>query len=102
MSTSKEVTKLLKNRNASKVMLMLSALAFLFYLSVQVLISNDYKYAVVGALFELLSMPMLLLLVVIPILSIVQLIKLKGTARVYAFASLVLIATTVFVLIQTS
>jgi membrane-bound acyltransferase YfiQ involved in biofilm formation len=84
MSTSKEVTKLLKNRNASKVMLMLSALAFLFYLSVQVLISNVYKYAVVGALFELLSMPMLLLLVVIPILSIVQLIKLKGTARVYA------------------
>lgn len=75
---------------------------FLFYLLGQVLISNVYKYAIVGALFELLSIPMLLLLVALPILGIGQLINSKGNARGYAIASLALIAMTIFILAQTS
>ena len=102
MSTTSESTNILKSKNASKLMLLLSALVFIFYLSVQLLISNIYKYAFVGALFELLSIPMLLLLVTIPIVCIVQLIKLKGTARWYAIASLFFIATTIYILIQTA
>ena len=102
MSTTSDGTNIIKSKNPSKVMLLLSALVFIFYLCTHLLTPNVYKYAFVGALFELLSIPMLLLLVTIPIVCIVQLIKLKGTARWYAAASLFLIATTIYILIQTA
>ena len=101
MSATNEVKNILKNRKTSKAILILSVFVFLFYLSVQVLISNVYKYAIVGALFELLSLPMLLLLVVLPILCIVKLIKSKGAARRYAVTSLALLAIVITILVLT-
>jgi len=102
MSATNEVKNIFTNRSASKVILILSGLVFLFYLSIQVLISNVYRYAFVGALFELLSIPMLLLLVALPIFCILQLIKSRGISRGYAVVSLVLIVITFILLVQTS
>lgn len=102
MRETNERISLVEHRKASKVILVLSVLVFLFYLSAQVLISDVYQYAFVGAVFEFLSIPMLLLLVVIPILCIVQLIKQKRAARGYVIASFVLIAATILILIQTA
>ena len=102
MRASNDPASIIRYRNTSKVILILSALVFLFYLSLQVLIGNVYRYAVVGALFELLSVPMLLLLVILPIASLVQLISAKANAKGYAVASLVFIAAAILLLIQTS
>jgi hypothetical protein len=91
-----------KHGRAPTLLLVGSAIVFLFFLFAQVLISDLYQYPVVGALFEFLSIPMLLLLVVIPILCIIQLTKPNRTARWYAAASLAFIAAAVFLLMLPS
>lgn len=102
MTGAKETTQTLRNRSISKGILMLSVFVFLYYLTVQVLIASVYQYAFIGALFELLWLPMLLLLFVLPVVCLVQLFRQSGRARVYALAALVLSAATVFVLIRTT
>jgi len=102
MRASNDLTSIIRYRNISKVILILSALVFLFYLSVLVLIGNVYRYAVVGAIFELLSAPMLLLLVILPIACLVQLFSSKANAKWYAVASLVFVAAAILLLIQAS
>ena len=88
------------NQKTSKIILVLSVLVFLFYLSSRILISNVYDYAFVGAVFELLFIPMLGLLVAIPILCIIQLIKFKGPVNIYAIASILLLATAIWILVK--
>ena len=88
------------NQKTSKIILVLSVLVFLFYLSSRILISNVYDYAFVGAVFELLSIPMLGLLVALPILCVIQLIKFKGPVNIYAIVSILLIAAAIWILIK--
>jgi hypothetical protein len=73
-----------------------------FYLFSQVIIQDVYKYAVIGALFELLALPMVLLLGIIPIVCIVQLVKFKGGTKRNTIFSLVVIGATVLLLFLTS
>ncbi|RYZ53830.1 MAG: hypothetical protein EOO14_14995 [Chitinophagaceae bacterium] len=83
-------------------MLLLSGLVFLFYVSIQVLVADVYSYAVVGALFELLSIPMLFLLLTLPILCSIQLFKSKGTSKLYALFSFGLLLLTIMLLVLTA
>jgi hypothetical protein len=98
MSNNNEVARSTGNSVVSKVLLITSALVFLFYLTAYELLSNVYQYAFVGALFEFLSIPMLLLLIVVPVLCIVQLIIFKGRKKWHALASLMLIAIAIYIL----
>ncbi len=79
--------------------ILLSILVFLFYFSAQVLISDVYKYAVVGAVFEILSIPMLALLVILPVVTIVQLVKQKQAPKLSSIGSLLLITASILLLI---
>jgi hypothetical protein len=85
----------------SKIIFILSLLVLFFYFTSLVLFSDVYKYAVVGALFELFSIPMLLLLVVLPVLCLIQLMKATGARRGYVIASLMLIVTTIVLIVRT-
>jgi TRAP-type C4-dicarboxylate transport system permease small subunit len=97
---SKPTTTPAPPHKTTRVLFVLSLLVFLFYLASFVLFSNIYKHAVVGAIYELLSLPMLLLLVVVPVLSVIQLLTRKGGGWAYALAALVLIACSVALLLQ--
>ena|SRR5215203_2184085 len=88
--------------NAGRVLFMLSVLVFLFYLASFKLFSNIYRHAVVGALYELLALPALALLVIVPVLCVVHLLKHKGANWYYALAALALIACSVVLLIRSA
>ena len=83
----------------SSVWLMsLSIGVFLFYFIGNVLLTNVYKFAVVGAVFELFWLPALLLLLIIPVAGIVFL--LKGYGKIWQLVlSLIFLGFAIIVLI---
>ena len=95
-------SKILVHKNAPKIVLALSILIFTFYLTGLVLLTDIYQYAVVGMLYELLSIPMLFLLVIVPVLGFIQLTRYKNEGTWYAVASLILIAATIVLLVKSS
>ena len=90
---------LLVNKNVIKEVFVLSVFAFLFYLFTVVVAFDVYKYDFVGALFELLSVPMLLSLVAVPVLSIFQLIKYKKVLVWYTTGSLLFSAASIIIIV---
>lgn len=100
MNNRRTNKKGLSHPHAPKIILLLSALVFIFYFVGFVLLSNVYTYAAVGAAFELLSLPMLLLLASLPVLNLIILFKKRGVAGWYAVASLVLLAAAVIILMR--
>jgi hypothetical protein len=74
----------IRNIKTAKFLFGLSLLVNAFYSIGYVVPGDVYRYAVVGAIFELLWLPMLLCLVVIPVLSVMVIIKNKGKHRIYA------------------
>lgn len=80
---------------------LLSLLVFAYWFIVSHVISDIYKVAVVGAIAELLWLPMLGLLVLLPIVSIMQIIKNKHTQPLLPLFSLLTgIATILFLLLK--
>lgn len=63
------------NPKASALVCLLSLAVFLYYFLGRIVLVDVYKVAVVGAIYELLWLPMLVLLVVIPVGAILILIK---------------------------
>jgi hypothetical protein len=100
MSIKNTTTYTLAHPHASKLIFAVSIFVFMFYLLALVVLTNVYQYAVVGALCELLFLPMLALLIAIPVLSIVQLIKYRKSAKAYPFLSLAFIAISLFIISQ--
>lgn len=92
----------MKSKDASKLVLALNILVFLFYLSALVLFRDVYQFALVGALFEMSSIPMLLLLGGIPLYCIVQLIQSKGNIKRHVLASALLITATIVILVKSN
>jgi len=68
-----------KNSTLSKILFILSIIVFMFWLLGQVI--DVYRFALVGAIFELLWLLMLLMLFVLPIISLIFLIKGKFSFR---------------------
>ena len=91
---------ILVNKKLLKAVFVLSVFVFLFYLYTIVVAIDVYKYAFVGAIFELLSIPVLLLLVAVPVLSIFQIIKYKKVPTWYTAGSLVFTAASIIVIVQ--
>lgn len=82
-----KLTEFKNTRNAGLVLLA-SILVSGFWLLEQKI--NVYRAAFTGAVFEILWLPMLAGLLAIPIISIVQLIKVKGNIRSFYLYSLVI------------
>ena len=83
-----------KNSKTAKLVFLLSILVSVFWCLVQVL--NDvYRFAVVGALFEILGLPMIGGLFILPIISIIQIVKEKLERRSLYLYSILIIAVAV-------
>jgi FlaA1/EpsC-like NDP-sugar epimerase len=62
---------------------------------------NVYRFAAVGAIFELVWLPMIALLFILSILSFVNLIKERFSPKsLYLYSFLVLLATVLFLLLR--
>lgn len=82
-----------------RTLFILSAVVFLFYLTAHLLAGDVYRHAAVGAFFELLSLPVLALLAVVPVLCVVQLFRPGRKGVRYTVGALLLIAAAVLLLV---
>ena len=90
-------SSILNYPNIDKIVFALSALVCIFWYAGQNI--NVYQIAVVGAIFELASLPMLALFIILPIISILLLIKKKWSFKSLPLYSLLLLLMTFIILI---
>lgn len=84
-----------KTSETSKVVFILSVLVSGFWWLGQVI--DIYRFAFVGAIFELLWLPMVGMLFVLPIMSLIFLVREKFNVRsLYLFSMLIVVATILF------
>jgi hypothetical protein len=88
----------IRNIKTAKFLFGLSLFVLAFYSIGLIIVGNVYQYAVVGAIYELLWLPMLLCLVVIPLFSVLVFIKNKGKSRFYAASAILLIISSIIIL----
>jgi cytochrome bd-type quinol oxidase subunit 2 len=86
--------RLLQSRNTSKILLAASVFVCLFYVITST-INNAYDDALAGALFELLSLPILIMLMILPVLCIIHLVSKGSAGKMLSALSLVFIAVAV-------
>lgn len=75
------------NRKTSKLVFLLSLIVFIYWVLVSYIVTDVYKVAVVGALFELFWLPMIIGLAVLPIISLIQLVKERFNVRSFSLYS---------------
>ncbi len=85
---------MLTNKNNARAVFILSVLAFTYWLLVLYVITDVYRHAALGALYEILWLPMLVCVVALPGISILQMIKTKWSAGSYQFFSLLFCTAT--------
>ena len=61
---------MLRSRSLKLALLSISIFIFAFYLTTYVLLDNVYQYRATGAFFELLALPMLALLIIMPVITV--------------------------------
>ena len=81
----------------NKRVLVISFFAALFWIIGNTI--DVYQFAITGAFYELLSLPMLALIIFLPIISIVLVIKDKFNRRSMALYSLLLLTPTILLLL---
>lgn len=86
-----------RNPKAAFVLFVVSFIVFLYYFVGYVIPDDVYKFPVVGAIYEMLWLPMFLSLVVIPIVGILILMN-RNNRKWFALISLILIAAVIFIL----
>lgn len=85
--------------NTPKIVFVLSILTSVFWCLGQFV--NVYYFAVVGAIFEIVWLPMIALLIVLPILSFIYLVKEKFNLRsLYLYSFLIVLATVLFMILR--
>jgi hypothetical protein len=87
----------LKNPNASKIIFASSILVLCYWIIGTSF--NVYSIAIVGAIFELTAIPMLCLLVILPILSILLIVRKGITIKSLSFYSLMILLINVLLLV---
>jgi hypothetical protein len=91
----KENLTVFKNSRSSKIVFILSIIVSVFWWLGQVI--NFYHFAIVGAIFELLWLPVLAMLFVLPIISLILLVKEKFNVRsLYLYSILMGVVTIMF------
>jgi heme O synthase-like polyprenyltransferase len=87
-----------KNTNAARLVLLISILVALFWYVGQTL--NIYRYALVGVVFEILWLPMIGALFVLPVISVIRLRKERFNVRsLYLYSILVIGLAVLFMVI---
>jgi FlaA1/EpsC-like NDP-sugar epimerase len=86
-----------KNSGLSKILLVLSIIIFVFWFFGQN--TDIYRFAFVGAIFEFLWVFMLMALFILPILSIIFLIKERFNLRSFYLYILIITATNIMLMI---
>ena len=95
----KEYSTLFKNSRTSKMVFLLSIIVSGYWWLGQVI--NVYSVALVGAIFEILWLPALVMLFVLPIISMILLLKEKVNVNVrslYVYSILLGVATILIML----
>lgn len=86
-----------ENSKTSKIVLILSIIVAGFWWLGQVI--NVYHFAIVGAIFEILWLPVLGMLFLLPIFSLIMLVKEKFNVRsLYIYSILIGVATILFMI----
>ncbi|HAO45757.1 MAG TPA: hypothetical protein DCQ97_02450 [Chitinophagaceae bacterium] len=83
--------------NYGRLFLFMSLLVFVYWLLSRVI--NVYAFALTGALFELLWLPMLLLLYILPVLAALYWKKERFSPRSLHLYTLLLVAATITMMI---
>jgi hypothetical protein len=84
-----------KNSRTSKIVFILSILASGFWWLAKGI--NVYRFAIVGAIYELLWIPVLGMLFLLPIMSLVLFVKERVSLRsLYIYSILIVLATIFF------
>jgi hypothetical protein len=87
----------LSRPKTSRLILLLSIAVFLYYFMEKFIFTDVYKLAFVGAVYEILWLPMLLLLVAVPVGSILILVN-KHSRKGLALVSILLIGAAIIML----
>jgi hypothetical protein len=87
----------LSRPKTSRLILLLSIAVFLYYFMEKFIFTDVYKFAFVGAVYEILWLPMLLLLVAVPVGSILILVN-KHSRKGLALVSILLIGAAIIML----
>ena len=82
----------INNKLMSIIVFILSILVSVFWCIGNLI--NIYQFAVVGAIFELLWLPMIAMFIVLPIISLVYLVKEKFTVKSFYLYSILIIGVT--------
>jgi hypothetical protein len=90
---------MLNSLKTARIILLLSILAFVYYLFAFVIVKDVYRYAFVGAVYELLWLPMLIMMAVIPVLSLIMLARNRDIHWLYPVVSLLLIVAAVLLML---
>ncbi len=82
-----------------KIVFILSILTAAFWCLGQLV--NVYYFPVVGAIFEILWLPMIALLLSLPVLSLIYLVKEKlNLQSLYLYSFLIVLATVLFMILR--
>jgi hypothetical protein len=90
-------TNLFNSQRLSLALFILSVFSLIYWLTAKT--TNVYKTAALGAVFEMVWLPMLAMLAIIPITSLIILIKKKVLFRSLSFYALIIIAMTILLII---
>ena len=84
---------------APKTIFILSIMTAVFWCVGQLV--DIYYFAVVGAIFEIIWLPMIALIIILPILSLVYLAKAKFNPKsLHLYSFLILLATILFMVLK--
>jgi len=92
-------TFMLTNRRTAIIILIVSIAVFVFYLAGK-LMKDVYRYPVVGAIYEMLWLPMLIALLFIPIMSVLIFIKNNNRLRLYSILSALFVASAIVIMVS--
>lgn len=94
-----KTSSFLTGPSTKRTVLFLSIFTFFYFLLITFVIRDIYKVPFVGAVYELLWLPMLLLLVLLPVASFIQVLIVPKPEKLLAFFSLLLSLATILLLI---
>lgn len=86
----------IKKNRTSKLYLILSMVVFIFWLLSRVI--NVYHFAFVGAIFEILWFPVILLMLILPVLTLISWRNEKfNLCSLHLFALIIIAITTIMI-----
>ena len=89
---------MLKKPTTAKIIFIASVIVFVFILFVNVFRFDVYRYPVIGSIFELLWLPIMASLLLIPIMCVIIFIKNHGISRIYAVLSILFVISSIIIM----